>query len=343
MSAVSQPPRVSSIFVYEFITGGGLWSLDHSPAPTGALLREGAAMLAAVVEDFARLNHTDVVILRDARLPRFDGPPVRQITVDSAARERSAFAEACQSTAAAIVIAPEFRGILLERTQWAEHYRSYLLSPGSAFVEIASCKWTCFRLWSAAGVPTIPTFRVSDELSWTHLLDRPVVTKPADGAGSEEIFVWERGQQVPARVRHDANILIQPKLEGYSTSRVLFGNQGKVQSMPGAFQYLDNNFKYRGGSFPLPRGLEERSHCLALQAIRCLPPFRGYVGIDMILGRCPRGTDDVVVEVNPRVTSSIVGLRRFLKDNLAQYWMSVDNRHCAPLEHALGKVEFEIF
>ncbi len=42
-------PRVDRVFLYEFVTGGGL--LSEAVPPSGSLLREGVAMLRAVTED----------------------------------------------------------------------------------------------------------------------------------------------------------------------------------------------------------------------------------------------------------------------------------------------------
>ncbi len=41
--------------------------------------------------------------------------------------------------------------------------------------------------------------------------------------------------------------------------------------------------------------------------------MRGYLGVDLILG--PQGVS--VIEVNPRLTTSYVGLRRVIRENLA--------------------------
>ena len=48
-----------------------------------------------------------------------------------------------------------------------------------------------------------------------------------------------------------------------------------------------------------------------------MPATQGYVGIDLVLGSAEDGSADVVVEINPRLTTSYVGLRQLLKTNLA--------------------------
>jgi len=57
------------VFVYEFITGGGLFDAGWWPAPE-SLLCEGAAMAGAVIRDFAACSGVSVTLLWDQRLPR---------------------------------------------------------------------------------------------------------------------------------------------------------------------------------------------------------------------------------------------------------------------------------
>jgi hypothetical protein len=52
---------------------------------------------------------------------------------------------------------------------------------------------------------------------------------------------------------------------------------------------------------------------LALAVARALPGLWGYVGLDVIM----TGTNLTVVDVNPRLTTAYVGLRKLLDTNLA--------------------------
>jgi predicted ATP-grasp superfamily ATP-dependent carboligase len=64
--------------------------------------------------------------------------------------------------------------------------------------------------------------------------------------------------------------------------------------------------------------LADRAAALARRAITALPATVGYVGIDIVLGRDPHGSEDTVIEVNPRLTTSYVGLRAAAQSNLAE-------------------------
>ena len=71
----------------------------------------------------------------------------------------------------------------------------------------------------------------------------------------------------------------------------------------------DGRFVYLGGSLPLPHALASRATRLAQQAVAALPDPLGYVGVDLVLGADADGADDYVIEINPRLTTSYIGLR----------------------------------
>src|SRR5205823_3360911 len=80
----------------------------------------------------------------------------------------------------------------------------------------------------------------------------------------------------------------------------------------------DGRFRYLGGTIPLPAGLAERAIRVAQQTIDCVPGLRGYVGVDIVLGET-----DWLIEINPRLTTSYVGLRALAEGNLAELMVRV--------------------
>ena len=57
---------------------------------------------------------------------------------------------------------------------------------------------------------------------------------------------------------------------------------------------------------------------LARRAVEALAGLRGYVGVDVVLG-----DNDQVIEINPRLTTSYVGLRALAETNLAEAMLRV--------------------
>jgi predicted ATP-grasp superfamily ATP-dependent carboligase len=67
----------------------------------------------------------------------------------------------------------------------------------------------------------------------------------------------------------------------------------------------------------------------------------GFVGVDLVLGREPDGSEDVVIEVNPRLTTSYVGLRAATRANLASaMWDAAEGRQL-DIEFFNRPIEFD--
>ncbi len=79
----------------------------------------------------------------------------------------------------------------------------------------------------------------------------------------------------------------------------------------------DGRFGYRGGRLPSPLRVDEAPLRAAVESI---PGLRGYVGVNFIWDEGRRRT--TVLEINPRPTTSIVGLTRILPPGrLASAWI----------------------
>ena len=78
---------------------------------------------------------------------------------------------------------------------------------------------------------------------------------------------------------------------------------------------------------------------LARQASASLPAATGFFGMDLVLG--PEGPEsDVVIEVNPRLTTSYLGLRLLARQNLAAVMLAVAEGRDAELSFGSQRVEF---
>ncbi len=119
--------------------------------------------------------------------------------------------------------------------------------------------------------------------------------------------------------------LLQPFVPG-TAARVAFliGLRQTVPLLP-ASQELSNDgrFRYRGGRIPLPAPLADRAVRLAERAVAVVLGLSGYVGVDVVLGETADGSEDFVIEINPRLTTSYVGLRALARTNLAGAMLAV--------------------
>ena len=69
--------------------------------------------------------------------------------------------------------------------------------------------------------------------------------------------------------------------------------------------------------------------------------LRGYVGVDLVLGPAEDGSRDVVLEVNPRLTTSYVGLSCLAKGNLAAEMLAAAEGKCVEPAFADRLVQYD--
>ncbi len=277
-------------------------------------------MLQALIDDFSRLPGWKVWTMLDRR----DGVEldvhadrsghVREIL--TAHEHQLAFRDMVRNADAVLVVAPETDQLLLRLTRQVEDAGSLLLGPGSEFVAIAADKLRLNHHLAGQGIPVPRCLAPAASADRSGSLQPPLVRKPRFGAGAEgleRIRDWE--SWTPGEMPHR---LVESYQAGMpvSVSAILWDD--KMQLLPAGRQDVDlDEGLYRGGSIPLEPGFGQRAARLARRALLAMPRSRGFVGLDMVLGDNPDGEEDVVIEINPRVTTSYVGLREATGLNLA--------------------------
>ncbi len=313
------------IFLYEYLTGGGTLDERLGEMPSGSLLIEGTAMVAALAEDLAALPGIQVDLLRDARIhdPRLERLPA--CIVRDANEHRLAFSRMSAIADRVILIAPESEGILLDRYRCAEATGTRMFSPSSTLIEVVADKHRTAAVLHAAGIPVPQGCLLSPDDRLPLDVSYPAVLKPQFGAGSCETRLLADVQAAIRYGRPAQTMRLERYHAGLAASvSVLCGAKQRLL-LPAGRQLIsaDGSFRYLGGVVPLNQTVGHRAQRLADRVLDALPPAIGYVGIDLILGEDPDGGQDVVLEVNPRLTTSYLGLRRLCRDNLAAMMLAV--------------------
>jgi predicted ATP-grasp superfamily ATP-dependent carboligase len=258
--------------------------------------------------------------------------------------EREAIERLAAQADRTVVIAPECRGALAVRTGWVEAAGGRLLSPSSDFVRCAGNKTATAELLLSRGVPAprATTLRPGDVLPAD--FDYPGVLKPHDGAGSVGVqWIASRDDGYdPAPLGPEARL--EQYCPGLAASVAALCGPGGNLPLPACRQRIsdDGRFRYLGGEAPVDPVRSRRAQSLAAAAIDCLPPTVGYVGVDLVLGEAADGSDDVVIEVNPRLTTSYVGLRRLVRTNLAAAMLAVAEGQGIEFSLARPHVTFDL-
>ncbi len=331
-----------SIFIFEFITGGGLLSSADALGEFASLVPEGKAMAAALTSDLVSVEGVQVFCQRDRRLAPWEPGDCHRIDVSDADDERQSFDRLAASADWTIVIAPEIGGALAERCRRVASVGGRLLGPHISLVELASDKHALAERLSAADVRVPDGMPIAAGEAWPRDFSYPSVWKPLDGAGSQGISFVQDAAAAPAEARWGLGRLERFCAGIAASAAVLCGPKGHLV-LPPCRQRLseDRCFRYLGGELPLPCNLAKRATRLAEQTIVALPAALGYLGVDLILGESSDGERDYVIEVNPRLTTSYVGLRAACKHNLAGAMLDVIGGRMPKLSFSAERVQFD--
>lgn len=304
------------LLLYEWITGGGL--VEEPGALPSTLLAEGSAMLAALVADFSAIDGCRVSVLKDMRLDHLSLPGGEVIEVHSSAHRRDALAEVAAAADHTLIIAPEFDNILAASHALAREAGANLLAPTAAFVALAADKHHSARCCHDAGIRTPPAIVLeADEQHLPADFDYPAVLKPVVGAGSQHTLLIASANDEPPPYPWPRRL--EQYCAGAPVSVAFLCGPDHRVPLAACRQHLsgDGRFTYLGGSLLLEDDLARRAKSLGDRVLEAMRGARGYVGVDMILGNSADGSEDYFLEVNPRMTTSYVGLRAATDENLA--------------------------
>lgn len=240
-----------------------------------------------------------------------------------------------------IVIAPEFDDLLLRQCRLVEEAGGRLLGPASDAVELLTDKLATAQCLEDAGVPTPKTCLPHNVITSAGLLEFPAVLKPRFGAGSQDVQLVDDLTGFVERFGSE-NWIVQEFHCGQTVSVLALCGPRRVELLPAVVQRLsdDGRFRYLGGRLPVSNQWERRAHQLVRSAIDCLPRLTGFVGFDVVLGRNNGGSEDVVIEINPRLTTSYVGLRQVSRQNLAATMLECAAGKSAELSFSREPIEF---
>lgn len=296
-------------FVYEFVTASGTGRAPDDSEHS--LYLEGRAMRDALAADLSAAGHSVTV----------SPEPVERIDDERSFRELAA---ACE---VAFVIAPETGGWLYERARLAAALGARVIGPALETIRLTASKSALAAHWRAAGVPAPLTGPFGS--LWDTF---PAVLKPDNGAGSQHTYLVNSRDDARAAHaafatagQHEDEMVVTEFVPGTAASvALLCGPRGCVPLAP-ALQNLsaDGRFGYRGGEVPLAPDRAARAVALARAATACVSGLCGYVGVDLVLGAANDGSRDCAIEINPRLTTSYIGLRKLADFNVADALLKV--------------------
>lgn len=276
-------------------------------------------MRRALVEDFAAVPGLRVVTTRDQRIPAEPGP-WSTLSVGPG-DELDTFRRLASEADYTAIVAPESDGVLRDRAAILEQMDRPSLGSSPAAIDLAGDKWLLAARLQERGIPTPPCRLIQAGSSLPVDAEYPAVLKPVDGAGSVDTYLIPSPETYPEEARRITNAVLQPFLPGIPMSAAfLVLDDGRKVLVGLACQRIEregSRFVYRGGRVLADQG--DISLESLLRTLDAVPGLRGWVGIDFLWD--PESLRIAIIEVNPRLTTSYVGLRRLAAaGELAKAW-----------------------
>jgi predicted ATP-grasp superfamily ATP-dependent carboligase len=328
------------IFIFEFISGGG-FSKGSIP---NSLFCEGFGMLRAITTDFKTLGFEVVTFLdyRAAFLSRFLGADIIK-NIKPRDNFHKLFKKTIKDCNYAFIIAPETSNILYELSEFVKKYDKELLSTNLKCISQCSSKINTYNFFQMNRIPTPKTYKIPFKRKILDLefiiqkfkvLNKPIIIKPEDGVGAESIFYFERHDQIynffkipNEKIEQGRNYILQEYIEGSALSLSLIGYPQlplssnynpiilSINSQDIVIRTQDLNSTYYGGTTPIKNSGESTKLLTNSFQKVDFSEFSGYFGIDFIRTMDP---SFFFIEINPRLTTSYLGVRNVLNYNCAE-------------------------
>ncbi len=265
------------IMVAEYAVGAGV----------PEFIPEGRAMLGTLLRSFVACGHE--VLYPTSGMVLEAGTEVMEGDFEYALERIS---KECD---AGLVIAPD--EMLGDLTQLVEENTLNLGCPSHA-VRLCADKLECTRVLEKENIP-VPETKGSGEYKGDHVI------KPRFGCASDGIY------------KSSAGIL----KEGFIATEFIKGEHLSASIITGRTQLaltvnrqlieMNDEISYEGGIVPYYCDRNDEIIAVAKKTAKVLG-CRGYAGVDIVLSDMP-----YVVDVNPRPTTSIIGISRVMEEEIA--------------------------
>ena len=326
------------ILVFEYITGGGF---NKQELPD-SLASEGRLMLQALLDNLhSHAEHEDesdlelVVMLDDRVNGSINTAGFDTVIIKPEQNSHEEFARLVLHCDAVWPIAPEFDGILQTLCQTVECLGKRLLTSPVRAVAITGNKLNTYQYLKRHHIVTVPT-RTFTNATWVgdsdtqHLAQELAqlssasptckveqwLVKPVDGVGCADSYILTDRQDFEQMHSRKGQYVIQPHIQGNKTSLSCLFKHGIGWLLCANLQQFDIiKQQYHLSKIIVNHDSDPSVYQDLVDNIaNALPELWGYVGIDLI--ETPE--QQLVLEINPRLTTSFVGINAALGINVAE-------------------------
>lgn len=317
-----------NLLIFEYISGGGYSGQKLS----SSILSEAYGMLRCLISDCKAAGH-NVTTLMDSRLIAFDAPIEAEniVPVYSWDEVYKKLKEISGLVDGVYVIAPESGQTLEKLLKTIEESGGNSLNSESDSVKLVSNKMQAYQIFEKSGLRVPETVLVDTDEKAVNIrklvnyLGYPLVVKPLDGVSCGGLSIVKDEKKMVSAVKKvvrestSKQFVVQKLINGKAASACVFSTGEKARAVSLNKQHVilsspNGESAYRGGVVPFNYRKQRGALEAAEKTVEAVKGLKGYVGVDMIL----TDGEPVVIEVNPRLTASYIGLSRVANVNTAE-------------------------
>lgn len=315
------------ILVFEYITGGGL----VGQALPASLATEGEMMLQTLVAELKCLDNIQLCVPLDERCGRPD--MLSQAEIVGVSADGDIFALLRVLLAGADLfwpIAPETGGVLQGLAELAMSANVEVLLSNPAALAVCANKYATYQALKKRLLQVVATHLLSEAEEGIGIGDK-VVVKIADGVGCLDSLQID-AEQLPAAIAElsdPQHYVLQPYICGQAASLSCLFKHGQAWLICYNHQQIvleNGRFSLQGCLVNMPTDKLDFYRNLVNEIAEAMPGLWGYVGIDVIENA---ELGPLVLEINPRLTSSYVGIQQATGINVAEQVLRL--RHADPV------------
>lgn len=273
-------------------------------------------MLQALLDNLSVLNGIELMLMLDERVSEsIKTGDITTLVIKTEHNTWEEFEHAAKLCDAVWPVAPEFDGILQGLCQQVESLGKVLLTSPASAVAITGNKFNTYEQLLRHGIATVSTKRLEN----TDFMPGNWIAKPVDGVGCTGSYLVSGEDEwaaLSAQLPDKTHYIIQPHRQGEKTSLSCLFKHGKAWLLCVNLQRFNiiNRQHELTECVVNFRQKTRRYQDLAAKVAGAFPDLWGYAGIDLI--ETPEQI--LVLEINPRLTTSFVGIDAALAVNVAE-------------------------
>ncbi len=301
------------LLVVEFVTAGGYLT---EPVPE-SLYHEGRMMLQALLAGLSQVSSLEISVLLSKQNHNIKLPEgCHRVLVEKPNQFYQILQTAIKQCDCFLPIAPEQDEALVKLAELSELLGKSALLSSPAAIRLFSDKQKTLDFLESITDCVVKSCLLGD---FKYQFPPPWVVKPIDGVGCEQCYlVADNSELVAFKRSHTNTFVIQPFIPGRALSLSCLFKSGKAWLLCCNRQMLEirnGKFQLTGCEVNIAHNNKHRYQQLIDKIAVAEPGLWGYVGIDFI------EQDDgklFMLEINPRLTTSFVGISQALGVNMAE-------------------------